>query len=256
MITWPDSCWTSSPNSICRRSTPAIGPTVEARCLRPAAHARRVDLRLRAWGAVEPADRAALDGGRCVSGGGGQPADRPRDHRPVPGAARGRDRTVVRPGAGGLRPGGGAAPGSGRDRWHQVDRERVREREPQRVELAEQILKEAEATDAAEEAAEKAAEKGAGSSGSGSPATFGPRAGRRARLRELLQELQAEATEKSYEAHIARRAEIERTTGRPLRGRRPSPTSSTHKSRRQVQPHRPRQPAVEGSCQCMRATRS
>ncbi len=102
------------------------------------------------------------------------------------------------------------------------------------VELAEQILKEAEATDAAEEAAEKAAEKGAGSSGSGSPATFGPRAGRRARLRELLEELQAEATEKSYEAHIARRAEIERTTGRPLRGRRPSPTSSTHKSRRQV----------------------
>jgi transposase len=94
--------------------------------------------------------------------------------------------------------------------------------------LAEQILKEAEATDAAEDAA------GEDSGPHDSLDAFGRRAGRRGRLRRLLDELQAEAAEKSYEAHMAKRAERERSTGKPIRGRRPSPTASTHKSRRQV----------------------
>jgi transposase len=95
-------------------------------------------------------------------------------------------------------------------------------------ELAEQILKEAEATDAAEDVT------GENSGPDGSLDAWGPRAGRRGRLRRLLDELQAEAVEKSYEAHLAKRAEAERSTGKPIRGRRPSPTASTHKSRRQV----------------------
>ena len=57
---------------------------------------------------------------------------------------------------------------------------------------------------------------------------------RRARLRELLAELEAEAEEKSYEAHLARRAETEARTGRPIRGRRPTPDSATHSARRQA----------------------
>jgi transposase len=98
------------------------------------------------------------------------------------------------------------------------------------TELAAQILAEAEATDVAENA-EDAADREARQ---GSTRTFGNRGGRRARLRELLDELQAEAAEKSYEAHLARRAEIERVTGKPIRGRRPSATAATHKSRGQV----------------------
>jgi hypothetical protein len=47
-------------------------------------------------------------------------------------------------------------------------------------------------------------------------------------------ELGAEAAEKSYEAHLARRAEKEAATGKPIRGRRPTPGSATHKSRRQA----------------------
>ena len=50
-------------------------------------------------------------------------------------------------------------------------------------------------------------------------------------VRELLDELESEADERSYEAHMARRAEIETATGRPLRGRRPTADSATHKSR-------------------------
>jgi len=49
-----------------------------------------------------------------------------------------------------------------------------------------------------------------------------------------LDELLAEEAEKSYQAHMAKRAEIEKSTGRPIRGRRPSPTAATHKSRQQV----------------------
>src|SRR4051794_38879592 len=62
-----------------------------------------------------------------------------------------------------------------------------------------------------------------------------PRGARRqARPRELLEELQAEAEQKSYEAHMAKRAEIEAATGRPIRGRGPSPSAVTHKSRAQA----------------------
>ena len=62
----------------------------------------------------------------------------------------------------------------------------------------------------------------------------GGRPARRARLRVLLAELEAEAAEKSYEAHLARRAEREAATGKPIRGRRPTPGAATHKSRRQA----------------------
>jgi hypothetical protein len=64
--------------------------------------------------------------------------------------------------------------------------------------------------------------------------TLRERNGRRARLRKLLDELAGEAVEKSYESHLARRAEIEAATGEPIRGRRPSPGSSTRKSRGQA----------------------
>lgn len=93
--------------------------------------------------------------------------------------------------------------------------------------LAAAILAEAAATDAAEDAEAVAAES------DGVPAELagrGPK--RRARLKELLAELEAEAADKSYEAHMARRAEIEAETGRPIRGRRPTPESATHRSRR------------------------
>jgi transposase len=98
------------------------------------------------------------------------------------------------------------------------------------AELAEQILKEAKEIDEAEDAA--AADRP--SEADGALGSMGPRAGRRARLRALLEELQAEAEQKSYETHMAKRAEIERSTGRPIRGRRPSPTAATHKSRLQI----------------------
>ena len=44
--------------------------------------------------------------------------------------------------------------------------------------------------------------------------------GRRARIRALLDDLEADAAKHSYEAQLARRAEIEAATGRRLRGRR------------------------------------
>jgi hypothetical protein len=50
----------------------------------------------------------------------------------------------------------------------------------------------------------------------------------------LLEELEAEAAEKSYEAHLARRAEQEVGTGKPIHGRRPTPGSATHRSRSQA----------------------
>jgi len=94
------------------------------------------------------------------------------------------------------------------------------------AQLAEQILAEAAEVDAAEDAA----------SPDGGPGDMSEelrlRGGRRrARLRELLDELETEANERSYEAQIARRAEIEAATGRPIRGRRPTADSTTHKSR-------------------------
>lgn len=93
--------------------------------------------------------------------------------------------------------------------------------------LAAEILAEAAAADAAEGAADQrgAVER---------PCGLRERRGRRQRLRALLDELEAEAAEKSYEAHMARRAEKQAATGKPIRGRRPVPGSATHKPRRQA----------------------
>jgi predicted XRE-type DNA-binding protein len=96
------------------------------------------------------------------------------------------------------------------------------------TELAEQILAEAAAIDAAEDAAQQR------SGDRGLPRTTDTRAGRRTRMRVLLDELRTEEAEKSYQTHMAKRAEIEKSTGRPIRGRRPSQTAATHKSRQQV----------------------
>ena len=97
--------------------------------------------------------------------------------------------------------------------------------------IAEEILAEAAATDAAEDVDEAAVGRAADG---GSHEGLRDRGGRRARLRALLDELEAEAAEKSYEAHLARRAEKEAATGKPTRGRRPTPGSATHKARRQA----------------------
>ena len=96
------------------------------------------------------------------------------------------------------------------------------------TQIAEQILAEAAATDAAEGVAAVGATKGE----PGNP--LRERTGRRAKLRKLLDELAGEATEKSYQSQMARRAEIEAATGEPIRGRPPSPGSSTRKSRGQA----------------------
>lgn len=94
--------------------------------------------------------------------------------------------------------------------------------------LAAEILAEAAVVDAAED--EQARVEGE----AGLPEGLRCRAGRRERLRGLLEELRTEAEEKSYEAHMARRAEVEQATGRPLRGRRPDPHAATHRSRRRA----------------------
>jgi transposase len=96
------------------------------------------------------------------------------------------------------------------------------------TQIAEQILAEAAATDAAEDVAAVEAEEGEPGN------MLRERTGRRVKLRKLLDALEGEAAEKSYESHLARRAEIEAATGKPIRGRRPSPGSSTHKSRGQA----------------------
>lgn len=95
------------------------------------------------------------------------------------------------------------------------------------AQIAEEILAEAAATDAAEDAA-------AEDDHNGPTDELRKRGGRRARLRALLDELEAEAAEKSYEAHLARRAARQAATGKPLRGRRPAPGAATHKSRQQA----------------------
>jgi transposase len=99
------------------------------------------------------------------------------------------------------------------------------------AQIAAEILAEAAATDAAEDAAKDAV---AEDDHSGAAGELRGRGGRRARLRALLQELQAEAADKSYEAHLARRAAQEAATGKPTRGRRPVPGSATHRSRQQA----------------------
>ena len=93
--------------------------------------------------------------------------------------------------------------------------------------IAQQILDEAAATDDAEDAADDGTYAGA-------PDGLRHRSGRRARLKALLGELETEAAEKSFEAHVANRAEKEAATGVPIRGRRPVPGSAAHKSRNQA----------------------
>ena len=98
------------------------------------------------------------------------------------------------------------------------------------VQLAEQILAEAAAVDAAEDA--EAAVHGEPGELPEELRVRGER--RRARVRELLDELEADARDKSFEAHLERRAEIEAATGRPMRGRRPKPDSGAHQPRTQA----------------------
>lgn len=96
-------------------------------------------------------------------------------------------------------------------------------------ELAREVLQEAAEVDAAEDADAQAQaeqqdqELDLGLSRRGEA--------RRIRLRELLEELQQEAEAKSYETHMAKRAEVEQATGRPIGGRQPKPTSKRFKSR-------------------------
>lgn len=97
--------------------------------------------------------------------------------------------------------------------------------------IAAEILAEADAADAAEDAEQHAGRSDGHDHADGD---LRNRRGRRARLRVLLDELEAEAAEKSYEAHLARRAEKEAATGKPIRGRRPAPGSATHKSRQRA----------------------
>lgn len=56
---------------------------------------------------------------------------------------------------------------------------------------------------------------------------------RRARIRELLGELEADAAKRSYEAHLARRVEVEAAAGRRLEGRKPKPDAQ-HRRPRQL----------------------
>lgn len=95
------------------------------------------------------------------------------------------------------------------------------------AQLAEAILAEAAATDAAEDRRDSVAAE----ADLEPPAVLRNGHGRRDRLRALLQEMEDETSEKSYDAHMAKREEIEQATGKPIRGRRPSPQALTHKSR-------------------------
>ena len=92
-------------------------------------------------------------------------------------------------------------------------------------ELAQEILDDAAAVDADEDA-----RFGDARGDELPPEMRGP--GRRERIRQLLDELNAEAKERSYEAALARRAEIEATTGKKLHGRPPKPDADHRKSRR------------------------
>jgi transposase len=91
--------------------------------------------------------------------------------------------------------------------------------------LAREILEDAARVDAEEDARLGSAR------GDELPAKLrGP--GRRQRIRALLDELETDAKKRSYEAQLARRAEIEATTGRRLRGRQPKPDAQHRRSRR------------------------
>jgi transposase len=92
--------------------------------------------------------------------------------------------------------------------------------------LAKEILDDAATVDADEDARLGAAR------GDELPAELAG-SGRRARIRALLDELEADAAKRSYEAQLARRAEIEAATGRRLAGRKPKPDAQ-HRRPRQL----------------------
>jgi transposase len=91
--------------------------------------------------------------------------------------------------------------------------------------LARQILEEAAAVDAEED------KRFGDAHGDELPADL-VGSGRSQRIRDLLEELNAEAAERSYEAHLERRAEAEAARGKSLPGRRPKPDSAAHRPRR------------------------
>ena len=93
-----------------------------------------------------------------------------------------------------------------------------------RKQLAEEILKEAERTDAAED--ERFGEK----RGDELPERLAPGADRRARVREALRQLDAQGSA-DFEAHLAERAAKEAASGKKLRGRKPSPGGKKSKVR-------------------------
>jgi transposase len=95
--------------------------------------------------------------------------------------------------------------------------------------VAAEILAEAAAVDADEDAADGDGGSGPGAHRGGSGSGRGP--ARRARLRAVLEELEAEASEHSYEAVMARRAAKEAATGKKIRGRQPSPTRTKNRGR-------------------------
>ena len=56
--------------------------------------------------------------------------------------------------------------------------------------------------------------------------------GRKAKIRKMLDDLNAEAEEKSFDAHVQQRAELEAASGKRLVGRKPKPGSARFKSRK------------------------
>jgi transposase len=93
--------------------------------------------------------------------------------------------------------------------------------------LAKEILEEAAAVDAAED------ERLGSARGDELPAQLRG-SGRRQRIRQLLDELEADAAKRSYEAALARRAEIEAQTGRRLAGRKPKPDAMHRRPRQKA----------------------
>lgn len=98
-------------------------------------------------------------------------------------------------------------------------------------ELAVDILTEAASVDAEEDLAARVRAETTGEQPAPDPAVIRRGEARRKRLREMLDELNAEAEAKSYDRHIAERAAREAETGKPVRGKQPSPDSKRFKSR-------------------------
>ena len=85
-----------------------------------------------------------------------------------------------------------------------------------RRQLAEEILAEAERTDAEED------RRFGDARGDELPRVWAERENRRSRVREALRQLDAQGAS-DFESHLAKRAAIEEATGKKLRGRKPSP---------------------------------